>query len=191
METTETKKAYKRRKQTLFFDKFVKAKVIDIGCGQDLEQLIVPNARPFDYSLGCGDATFMDGIKDEAFDTVYASHILEHLEDQETALKNWFRILNVGGHLIICVPDRDLYEKRKKLPSLFAFPVHKRFYKLWDEDLPHTYSLMKLIKDIYKDCASVVWAQECDSGYNYSLPKDRPPVGEYQIEVVIKKGKNL
>ncbi len=40
----------------------------------------------------------------EAFDVVIASHVLEHLENAETALGDWYRLVRPGGALIIGVP---------------------------------------------------------------------------------------
>ena len=53
----------------------------------------------------------MGGTEDNSFDFVYSSHCLEDMEDVETALKNWVRILKPGGFLYVVVPDFGLYEK--------------------------------------------------------------------------------
>jgi SAM-dependent methyltransferase len=41
---------------------------------------------------------------DESFDLVIASHVLEHLEQAEWALQEWYRVLAPGGVLILGVP---------------------------------------------------------------------------------------
>lgn len=45
---------------------------------------------------------------DKSQDTVIARHILEHCLDTVETLKNWSRVLKVGGKLIVAVPDEDV-----------------------------------------------------------------------------------
>ena len=42
-------------------------------------------------------------------DWVYSSHCLEHIDDYRSALKEWWRLVKPGGHLILYLPHRDLY----------------------------------------------------------------------------------
>src|SRR3970282_1033769 len=95
---------------------------LDIGFGGDL---LTPNCRGWGFEHG--DAQYLRGIGDAAFDFVYAGHPLEHLADPAGSLRNWWRVLKPGGHLIIYLPHRDLYEKRTQLPSPWN-PDHKFFY---------------------------------------------------------------
>ena len=44
------------------------------------------------------------GFADETFDVIYASHVLEHVQDDRQAMKEIFRILKVGGWAILQVP---------------------------------------------------------------------------------------
>ncbi len=58
-----------------------------------------------DYVGDCGDLV---AFKDNSIDTIYASHVLEHVsyhEDMQTTLKEWFRVLLPGGTVMISVPD--------------------------------------------------------------------------------------
>lgn len=187
MAASETEKAHDRRVKEGFFSKYIKGKIIDIGCSCDLSQMIVPHATPYDFTLGSGDAQYMAEISDESFDTVYCSHLLEHIEKQKLALQNWCRILRSGGYLIMTIPERDLYEKKKELPSRFAEPAHQRFYKLDEHDPPNTHSIIRVIKKALDKRVEIVYAKVCDGGYNYSLPLEAIPVGEYSIEIVMRK----
>ena len=38
------------------------------------------------------------------FDLVCAFEVLEHIEDDETALRDWVRLIRPGGHLLLSVP---------------------------------------------------------------------------------------
>lgn len=83
----------------------MKGRGIDIGCGP----CPVEGAEPWD--LAQGDAQYMYGVPDMTYDWVFSAHCLEHLKDPHTAINNWWRILKVGGYLIVLVPDEDLYEQ--------------------------------------------------------------------------------
>lgn len=41
---------------------------------------------------------------DQSYDVVIASHVLEHLEQAEASVREWFRVLKPGGRLLIGVP---------------------------------------------------------------------------------------
>lgn len=44
------------------------------------------------------------GLKDESFDLVFASHVLEHIDDDVAALEEVYRILKPGGAAVLPVP---------------------------------------------------------------------------------------
>lgn len=44
-------------------------------------------------------------------DCVFSSHLLEHIEDYKSALKEWWRIVKQGGYLALYLPDEDEYPK--------------------------------------------------------------------------------
>ncbi len=51
------------------------------------------------------DLPYKDGILDFAF----SSHLLEHVEDHKKALKEWWRVLKVGGRLVLYLPHKNFY----------------------------------------------------------------------------------
>lgn len=57
---------------------------------------------------GVPDVSVMDGAALEfangRFDLVIASDVLEHIEDEATALSEWTRVLKPGGQLLVFVP---------------------------------------------------------------------------------------
>lgn len=179
----EVSKALARRIRENWFENYCpKDKSgIDIGCQYDP---IHPTFRSWDIIFGDGDATFMEGVPDNEFHTVHASHILEHLDDPITALKNWYRITKSDGHLIILVPHRDLYETSKKLPSKWNFE-HKSYWLPDTDEPPCTKSLRGTISTAIPN-ANIVVFRVLDEGY-IKLPKNVHPVGEYSIEAIIKK----
>ena len=92
---------------------------IDIGCGGDV---ITPHTigvdMPHPYTkVGQspihlkGDAKTLYWFNDEVLDYVYSSHLLEDFPDTETILREWLRVLKIGGLLILFLPDEQLYRK--------------------------------------------------------------------------------
>ena len=70
------------------------------------------------WDLEDGDAQRMSGVPDNHFDFVHSSHCLEHLIDPTAGLRAWLRVVRKGGHVIVTVPDEDLYEQGT-FPSTF------------------------------------------------------------------------
>lgn len=177
--TLETSKAGPRRLREGFFKKFCEGKGLDIGHGGDM---LCDNCRGWDVEDG--DAQYLRGIGDEEFDFVYSSHTLEHLIDPATTLKNWWRILKPGGFLILYLPDRDLYEKKKTLPSNWS-SSHEHFFLLNEDEPPDTIGILPLIARTLQHY-TVIYAKVCNEGHTITDPKI-PSNGEYSIEVVIQK----
>lgn len=136
---------------------------IDIGCGPDL---VVPRAVPFD--LVHGDAQFISRyFSAESFDTVHSSHCLEHMRDVEGALAEWWSLVRPCGHLVIVVPEEDLYEQGG-WPSLFN-DDHKATFRLhrptrWS---PVSYDLGALVAALPD--VELVDARLQDDGYDRGL----------------------
>lgn len=177
--TGETSKARARRLKEGLFDKFCKGKGLDVGYGGDL---VVENCQGWDIEHG--DAQKLEGLPDAEYDFVYSSHTLEHLDDIEEALRSWWRVLKPGGYLILYLPDRDLYERKKTLPSSWN-ETHKVFFKLEKNDPPDTVGVIPLVEKTLSGC-EIIYAKVCDQGYESKGPK-APCKGEYSIEAVVKK----
>jgi SAM-dependent methyltransferase len=107
-----------------FYDVFMSARVLDIGCGDDL---CVPHAVPFDQEQGDANE-ILAHFAPESFDCVHSSHCLEHVFDPIRCLNEWWSLIKPGGFLITVVPDEDFYEQGN-WPSLFN-PDHKSTFRL-------------------------------------------------------------
>lgn len=179
----ETAKAHNHRIRDGWFEKYTpNDKIgIDIGCGDDV---LLPCFRCYDASHGDGDATFMGSIDADSYDVVYASHVLEHLVDPVLALKNWWRILKPRGHLIILAPHRDMYEKKKTLPSNWNSD-HKSYWLPEFGENKFTYGLKEtVIKAIPQ--AEIISLCILDEGFK-SDSNSTHSHGEYSIEIIVKK----
>lgn len=192
----ETSKALPRLKANGFYDKhIVDKKVIDVGVGRldtfDGADPICEWAEMHDKDI-C-DATTMEAYEDELFDTVYASHILEHLNDPIAAVKNWLRICKKGGVVFISVPHRDLYERKKTLPSKWN-EDHKFFILSDKNEAPCTFSIRDIVdeavrryvKETGKKLKGFPDIEVIDTSTNHDKPEEHAN-GEFSIEVIIYK----
>lgn len=179
----ETHKARERRIQEGWFTKYAPDQLsgIDIGCQYDP---LNETFRKWDLIFGDGDATYMAGVPDATFHTVYASHVLEHLYDPVCAIWHWWRILRPGGNLIIVVPHRDLYEGNTTLPSRWNGD-HKHFYHPDLDEEPDTRCLRRVINDAIPG-ANIIEYRVLQDGWSQPAPGQHPP-GEYSIEAIVQK----
>lgn len=164
-----------------WYDKYIKHPGIDIGAANDP---LNETFRRWDLQYGDSDATYMKEVVDNTFMTVYASHVLEHLENPKVAVSNWYRITSPGGNLIIVVPHRDLYEKKKELPSSWNVD-HKYFWLPENGEPPVTLGLKEVVLSAVPD-ANIESLRVLDEGWK-PLPSDQHSCGEYGIEIIISK----
>jgi SAM-dependent methyltransferase len=175
----ETSKAQSRRVREGFFEKYCKGNGLDIGFGSDL---ITKDAKGYDFEHG--NAQYLKGVKDNSYDFVYSSHTIEHLPDPAEGVKNWFRVVKPGGYLIIYLPHRDLYEKKKTLPSRFNLD-HRHFFLVDRDEAPDTIGIVPLIEKILNDF-TIIYAKECSEGHTITDSEIHSD-GEFSIEVVVRK----
>jgi len=145
-----------------FPEKFLVGRGIDIGCGRDI---VSENAEPFDKIHG--DANHILRYKQkESYDFVYASHVLEHMNDPLKCIKEWFELVKPGGYLIIIVPDSELYEQGI-FPSTFT--PHHKWQLTMNSGLTgkKLITVEQLIKEL-KNCKLISKDQQ-DFNYDYSL----------------------
>ncbi|MDR0781533.1 MAG: methyltransferase domain-containing protein [Pseudomonadales bacterium] len=136
-----------------------------------------------------GDAQFLTTLNDNSLDFIHSSHCLEHLADPREGLKHWLRVVKPGGHLIITVPDEDMYEQGQ-FPSTFNRD-HKWTFTVWK---PQSWSdkslnLFDLIASL-DSAVDVIKIEQLTATYRYALPRyDQAlsPVGECGIEIILRK----
>lgn len=175
----ETQSAHERRVREGFYEKYCQGEGLDIGYKGSYKE-----AQPVDNAIGVElDYPGYDGLTlpfpDDSKDFVFSSHCLEHIDNYQHVIKDYFRVLKVGGYLLISVPHMFLYEKKREKPSRWNGD-HRRFYtpaslmsEIEESLEPNTYRV-RLLKD-------------CDEGFNYILGPMTHSCGEYQIELVLEK----
>lgn len=188
-----SKSIMRRMHEPNFSNRYFVGSGLDVGGGPDPLGLYVelfPRMKGVKvWDKEDGDAQTLDGIADDQFDFVHSSHCLEHLENPAEGLKNWFRAVKPGGHLIITVPDEDMYEQGQ-FPSTwngdhkFTFTISKG--KSWSSK---SLNLLDLTAEL-GDSAELIKLQKLDESYRYTLPRfdqTLTPIGECGIEIVLRK----
>lgn len=186
----------RRQRDPNFITKYFVGSGIDIGGLPDPLSLyvelfpLITNVRIWDREDG--DAQLLSGIQADSVDFIVSSHCLEHLLDPYEGLKNWIRVLKPGGHLIITIPDEDLYEQGqwpsdKNLDHKHTFTVNKQ--SSWS---PKSINLFHLLAAISEN-ADVRKIEVLDASYRFNLPdydQTMTPIGESAIEVIVRKKTN-
>jgi SAM-dependent methyltransferase len=111
------------------------------------------------------------------------------MRDPVESLHNWIRVVRPGGHLVISVPDEDLYEQ-KVWPSTFNSD-HKMTFTLckktsWSPVSVNVFNLLAHFCDKVKPISVIT----TDHAYRYGFPRfdhTRTPLTESAIEFVLKK----
>ncbi len=190
----ESSKALLRRLHDCrFASRYFVGHGIDIGAGPDaLGQYaemfpLMQSCRAWD--VNDGDAQYLDELTDGTFDFAHSSHCLEHMRDPREALHHWLRILKPGGHLIVTVPDEDMYEQ-----GIFPSPFntdHKWTFTMQKEASwsDKSVNVMSLLAD-FAGRAQVIKVEQLDATFRFGLPRldqTMTPVGECAIEFVLRK----
>jgi SAM-dependent methyltransferase len=185
----------RRLADSRFATRYFKGQALDVGGGRDslavYREFFPLLSSVLVYDMPQGDAQLLDNLPDASFDCVYSSHCLEHLRDPGEALRHWLRVLKPGGHLVVNVPDEDLYEQGR-WPSRFNSD-HKLTFTICKADSwsPVSVNLLDLVRDLagQADCLSLA---RIDDGYRYQLAgqgldQTRTPLAEAAIELVMSK----
>ncbi len=113
---------------------------VEIGCG--IAPMLEPSqpnvlfmdrsVQAIDFLKNAGfktafvsDATAI-ALKDESCEVVISSEVLEHVPDDKVAVREMYRILKPGGHLLMSVPIHPAYYGFDD-----AYVSHVRRYKVW------------------------------------------------------------
>lgn len=163
-----------------FFNKYMSGIGLDIGYAGYVEGTlpILETAIGIDLNYPGYDGVNLP-FPSESQDYVYSSHCLEHILHYQNSLIEWFRVLKIGGHLIIAVPHQYLYEKKLILPSVWN-EGHLRFYT--------PSSLLKEIEEsLQPNSYRVRFLEDGDLNFNYNVIPPAHSEGQYEITVVIQR----
>lgn len=183
----------RRLHDSRFVSRYFVGEGLDVGAGGDAlgehKELFPLIDRCRGWDLVDGDAQHLTTLPDNAFDFVHSSHCLEHMHDPYEALKNWLRVLKPGGHLVVMIPDEDMYEQGI-FPSTFnsdhkwTFTICKA--RSWsNKSINLTHFLAKFAAE-----AQIIKIEQLDTTFRYSLPRydqTLTAIGESALEFVMRK----
>lgn len=100
---------------------YTRGRGLDLGCGPSKAyahfigvdnltdtRLFGTRMQPDIVTPDCSDLSI---FANESMDFVFSSHLLEHIADYKTAMAEWMRVIKIGGHLVMYLPDEDEYPK--------------------------------------------------------------------------------
>ncbi len=131
--------------------------IINIGCGTGgtvptmRKHGTITNVDTSDLAIeyckqrGIENAVHFDGsklpFKDNSFDVAVVLDVLEHIDEDDKALQDWYRVLRPGGILIITVPAHQWLWSGHDI-SLHHFRRYTR-KPLADQLTKHGYTILK------------------------------------------------
>jgi SAM-dependent methyltransferase len=190
----ETSKAMVRRSyDQRYTTRYLVGNGIDIGAGPDsigeYYRLFPLMGLVKAWDLADGDAMLMAGEADQSYDFVHSSHCLEHLVDPYRALPNWVRLCRPGGHLIIIVPDEDLYEQGV-WPSTFN-PDHKWTFTIGKHQSwsPKSINVFDLLAPVMSEVA-ILRVELLDTGFIYHANRFDQSIfftAECAIQIILRR----
>jgi len=80
-----------------------KGRGVDIGAGI----WPLPGAIPIDIWRGPGAERSLEQVSSGELDYIFSSHCLEHIDDWETALTDWTKLVRPGGKAFLYLPHPD------------------------------------------------------------------------------------
>lgn len=176
----ESQRTYEEKLNSGFFNKYMSGNGLDIGYAGYIDGClpILDTAIGVDTNYPGYDGKTLP-FTNESQDYVYSSHCLEHINTTVLALREWFRVLKIGGFMVTIVPHHYLYEKKAQLPSR------------WNEDHKYFFTpgfLLSCIEHALKpNSYRVRLLEDGDAGFDYSIGPDKHSDGQYEITLVIQK----
>jgi predicted SAM-dependent methyltransferase len=112
---------------------YLDGKGVDLCCGRrsinkDVVRLDIDPKKEPQVCASSDNTPFKDG----EFDFAYGIHAFEHLPDPDKALKEWLRIVRVGGIIAIVHPDVDYTRKQKSEKENLGLredPYNKHYFE--------------------------------------------------------------
>lgn len=116
----------------------------------------------------------LDMFEDDSVDLIYSCHILEHFgrHQIENVLKEWYRVLKIGGILRVAVPDFEklveVYLKTKNLKLILGSLVGRQDYPENTHYLVFDYTYLSevLTKVGFKNIHRYDWRQTIHKDYD-------------------------
>ncbi len=141
----------------------------DIGFGGDKIKKIncdgIDYAKPYAYTgedkvdIACDLFNEKIPVKNDKYDYVYSSHLIEDFPDTKQTLEEFIRILKSGGNLILVFPNQKLYEQHCIDTGQPLNPHHVHTEMGFE-------FMMKRLKEINYISTDILFYSDCEIDYN-------------------------
>jgi predicted SAM-dependent methyltransferase len=183
----------RRLRDPNFITRYFVGHGIDIGCEEhntlgNYAEFFPGMKSTMMWNIDDGDAQYMKPIEDNTFDWVHSSHCLEHLKGPCIAIRHWWRILKPGGHMVVIVPDEDMYEQGV-WPSQFngdhkwSFTTYKR--RSWAPMSVNVFELLMHLR--HADIIKVERLTSTFRSQGIRTDQSMSSIGEPAIEFIARK----
>lgn len=115
---------------------FCKGKGLDVGCGK----WPFPGSIPIEIKDGKDAMSLPNG----AYDYIFSSHCLEHLNDPVSALEHWKSKLKTGGVLFLALPHPDMRYWRPQF-------CRRHRHLFWPKDTAEMLNDLGFVNVIYSE----------------------------------------
>lgn len=167
----EASKAMNRRsKETDFpWNKIFVGNCLDVGCGDDIinkdQWPGLKTVKGFDTEDG--DANSIDAyFEPNKFDVIHGSQVIEHLHDPKDFLHRCLKILKKKGHIVMTMPDMNLYEGMA-WPSNYNLDHKHTFSLLYKRSAAPSHIYLPDFLDSFKDVTDILLSRLVDTNYCY------------------------
>jgi len=111
-------------------------------------------------------------FKNEVFDYVFNSHVIEHFFDPLKAIEEWFRVLKKGGYICMVIPYKDrTFDRNRDITDVDELML-RNTNRISCTDYAHR-------KEDYK----WKYENEKDKDHHILIKNDEPPEGWKRFEV--------
>jgi len=131
----------------------------------------------------------MSGADEAAFDFLHASHVLAGQQNPHKALARWLELVKPGGHVIVTVPDEDLYGKgvwpnRFNSAHKASFTIHKA-----EKMLPRSVNVLDMVQamSVVADCERIALVRDHFDAARRDADQTADSHAECVIEIVLRK----
>ncbi|HUV65523.1 MAG TPA: methyltransferase domain-containing protein [Sedimentisphaerales bacterium] len=111
--TAQTSQGYEAQKCRYRIASYLRGTGLDLGAGDGKvckEAIGIDiGGTAADIKLDLSEDRALGIFADGSFDYIFSSHCLEDFKCTEAILREWWRVIRPGGHLILYGPDRDYY----------------------------------------------------------------------------------
>jgi predicted SAM-dependent methyltransferase len=108
----------------------------------------------FDFDLNgkqiIREASELSGISDSSYEILLSSHVIEHLSNPIKALKEWHRVININGYLVLIVPHKDGTYDNKRPITNFNHLLDDFKFNTPEDDTTHFEEVLEL-HDLKRD----------------------------------------